>query len=442
MRVPFINPAAGFTADPTFTILDALLVDVIDTADPAGGLIQISNPLRTYAGSFRSGVWKNTLSTNAISYANQFTNFVMLGTSWSCTWGGVGCPVTNLESTHGTIHWHIGGSMGSVPTAAKDPIFMMHHANIDRILQAWQGSNPLVWFAAGTESSGNFYYPAGAALTTNSPLAPFQVGTGSLIDSNFTRYMHNNFLITNRYSYTHTNITGARRRTRRLQEDEDEINVEKSNRLLAAQVLAELAQLQKPMSFRLQYMPPGTRNSVRLSGPNGLQEDPRYCGGLCTFTDDMRQSERSMGPQTSGNAYMKHSLYTRVAVSICSPPKTDNRAGDKIYTGPKLSTSPVKLSNFSILVTYVIPPKQDTTREAGDDPNGGYAEWDPSGALKLPSKRQLGWWKLLLRILTNKVPVVSDRRSALSGLPTQYVPATTSEGVDLPGAVMGVTDIQ
>jgi hypothetical protein len=45
---------------------------------------------------------------------------------------------------------------------------------------------------------------------------------------------------------------GARRLTRRLQEQEDEISAEKSNRLLAGQVLAELTQLQKPESFRLQ----------------------------------------------------------------------------------------------------------------------------------------------------------------------------------------------
>jgi hypothetical protein len=39
--------------------------------------------------------------------------------------------------------------MGNVTLAGKDPIFMMHHANIDRILQAWQGVNPTVWFLGG-----------------------------------------------------------------------------------------------------------------------------------------------------------------------------------------------------------------------------------------------------------------------------------------------------
>lgn len=38
---------------------------------------------------------------------------------------------------HGAIHGNIGGDMGSVPTAARDPIFWLHHANIDRLWSAW-----------------------------------------------------------------------------------------------------------------------------------------------------------------------------------------------------------------------------------------------------------------------------------------------------------------
>jgi Common central domain of tyrosinase len=40
-------------------------------------------------------------------------------------------------SPHGAVHVLIGGRMGSVPTAANDPIFWMHHCNIDRIWEAW-----------------------------------------------------------------------------------------------------------------------------------------------------------------------------------------------------------------------------------------------------------------------------------------------------------------
>jgi len=62
-------------------------------------------------------------------------------------------PYFNAQSgcegtPHGAVHVSIGGWMGSVPTAAQDPIFYLHHANIDRLWNAWlkQGggrSNPL-----------------------------------------------------------------------------------------------------------------------------------------------------------------------------------------------------------------------------------------------------------------------------------------------------------
>jgi len=44
----------------------------------------------------------------------------------------------SLEGTpHGAVHVSIGGLMGSVPTAAQDPIFWLHHCNIDRLWNSW-----------------------------------------------------------------------------------------------------------------------------------------------------------------------------------------------------------------------------------------------------------------------------------------------------------------
>jgi tyrosinase-like protein/polyphenol oxidase-like protein len=43
-----------------------------------------------------------------------------------------------LEGTpHGAVHVDVGGWMGSVPTAAMDPVFWVHHCNIDRLWNLW-----------------------------------------------------------------------------------------------------------------------------------------------------------------------------------------------------------------------------------------------------------------------------------------------------------------
>jgi tyrosinase len=38
---------------------------------------------------------------------------------------------------HGAVHVGVGGWMGSVPTAAQDPIFYLHHCNMDRLWNLW-----------------------------------------------------------------------------------------------------------------------------------------------------------------------------------------------------------------------------------------------------------------------------------------------------------------
>ena len=59
-----------------------------------------------------------------------------------------------LEGVHNSGHVWVGGSMQSIPTAPADPVFWMHHAEIDRIWAAWQsghpGQNPPLTGAAAT----------------------------------------------------------------------------------------------------------------------------------------------------------------------------------------------------------------------------------------------------------------------------------------------------
>lgn len=47
-----------------------------------------------------------------------------------------------VESPHGGLHVWVRDDMGSVPTSSYDPIFWMHHCNVDRQWWQWQQQNP------------------------------------------------------------------------------------------------------------------------------------------------------------------------------------------------------------------------------------------------------------------------------------------------------------
>lgn len=67
-----------------------------------------------------------TLPPSHVDHAQAFSFMSFANTS------------TAIEGTpHGTVHVDIGGLMGNVFTAAQDPLFYLHHANIDRLWNLW-----------------------------------------------------------------------------------------------------------------------------------------------------------------------------------------------------------------------------------------------------------------------------------------------------------------
>jgi tyrosinase len=75
-----------------------------------------------------------------------------------------------LEQTpHGSVHSEVGGDMGAFATAGLDPIFWLHHANIDRLWVVWLGmqdvlhENPDPTSRWGTTTSA-FHQPDGSPV--------------------------------------------------------------------------------------------------------------------------------------------------------------------------------------------------------------------------------------------------------------------------------------
>lgn len=85
--------------------------------------------------------------------------------------GGVGfCPVLDF-GLHGAVHVYVGNStdMGAIPNAANDPIFWLHHCNIDRLWESWNRLNhanppwPARTFPFANGAGGAVTAPVGGA---------------------------------------------------------------------------------------------------------------------------------------------------------------------------------------------------------------------------------------------------------------------------------------
>lgn len=57
-----------------------------------------------------------------------------------------------MNGPHGWVHGLVGGQMGSVPRAAFDPIFYLHHCNVDRLWWNWQQAHPWATLPASEAS--------------------------------------------------------------------------------------------------------------------------------------------------------------------------------------------------------------------------------------------------------------------------------------------------
>ncbi|PHH80405.1 hypothetical protein CDD82_1771 [Ophiocordyceps australis] len=96
--------------------------------------------------------------------------------------GGVG-----LEQIHNGVHWDgaCGGQFLSLDFTAFDPLFMLHHANVDRLWAYWQAIHPdQSVFSQTYEGMSRFSTPDGTPISADSPLEPFFQTNGAMHTSN------------------------------------------------------------------------------------------------------------------------------------------------------------------------------------------------------------------------------------------------------------------
>ncbi|KAI9775115.1 MAG: hypothetical protein M1839_001426 [Geoglossum umbratile] len=84
-----------------------------------------------------------------------------------------------LESIHDGVHVTVGGSMGVINYAAFDPIFCLHHANVDRLMAMYQNVQPNSFMTPGPRSN-TLALGGGPGVndTSTTPLYPFRHPSG------------------------------------------------------------------------------------------------------------------------------------------------------------------------------------------------------------------------------------------------------------------------
>lgn len=91
-----------------------------------------------------------------------------------------------IHSRHDSTHGGIGGDMGNVFTAALDPIFYLHHCNIDRCWRHWQlsflGNSDPSPTPAWWGTSWQFFDETGALVTMTGQEAEHTPSLGYVYD--------------------------------------------------------------------------------------------------------------------------------------------------------------------------------------------------------------------------------------------------------------------
>ncbi|KAF2012125.1 Di-copper centre-containing protein [Aaosphaeria arxii CBS 175.79] len=85
-------------------------------------------------------------------------------------------PGDSFESLHDTIHNTVGGGghMSEIAMAAFDPIFWLHHANVDRLFAIWEALNPNSYVRGMENTFATWTYPGGSFADANTALTPFR----------------------------------------------------------------------------------------------------------------------------------------------------------------------------------------------------------------------------------------------------------------------------
>ncbi|KHN95235.1 tyrosinase precursor [Metarhizium album ARSEF 1941] len=119
---------------------------------------------------------------------SRYTDYNQFATrAWAASQPSPGWD--SLESVHDAIHLFGGlnGNMQFVPASAFDPLFLLHHVNVDRLTAMWQILNGNAWMQPMVAGETSYTYTVGTWQYANSPLTPFYQADGTFWTSDAAR---------------------------------------------------------------------------------------------------------------------------------------------------------------------------------------------------------------------------------------------------------------
>lgn len=137
--------------------------------DNSRGTSRCSRNGESYPASANANLRSRNLKSNLYAtfvYANNYEQFANNANQ------GVG-----LEGIHNWVHYDggCGEQFFDITTSGFDPLFMLHHANVDRLWAYWQfmreGDQAI--FSGSYRGASRWDTPQGTVISTDTPLSPF-----------------------------------------------------------------------------------------------------------------------------------------------------------------------------------------------------------------------------------------------------------------------------
>lgn len=137
----------------------------------------------------------NHMVQNQQRLYNLFSNYDNYTLFSNEGWAADTSQYDSLESLHDNVHAMLGGSDGHmtiVPFSAFDPVFVLHHAMVDRLYALWQVMHPNSWIIPEVARYNSYTTSVGDVLGSSTALTPFYASSnGTFWNSDMIRDINN-----------------------------------------------------------------------------------------------------------------------------------------------------------------------------------------------------------------------------------------------------------